>query len=1378
MKDFPQVLSKKIWFLFAILWMGTTMNAQTISVDDSGFTPQQLVDLLLSTSCVTNSNISISSNQSVAYFNGNGSAFPIAEGIVIRSGIAANSAGLYTGNDLDSQVNTNGDADLQAISDAIGQDATITDVAFLEFDFTPASTNFSFDFLFASNEYGQWQCQFSDVFAFILTDLNTGVSTNLAVVPGTSNPISVQNIRDEQFNPGCTSENAELFSTYNVNDPANSTLNMRGHTVVLNALSDVTPNNPYRIKLVIGDYNDPSFDSAVFVAAGSFDTTLDIGPDQELCDGDSTILDSGYTDLVNFSYQWQFNGVEIPTETNPSITVNQAGAYDLIITTLSTGCQLTDQAIISELTTNDPVDLLECDTGAASISFNLTLNDHAVLGVDPVFYDIFYYASLDDANNNIPIPAAQTSAFVGSNGDTVYIRLQNINSGNFCSAILEFDLLITEIQATMPDDFEVCESDTEVDLVAQVEAQILNGLLPSEYTVSYHLSEDDALNNLGAIADPMFFALPGTLDPITIWARLSDNDSPVCIDVTSFTINVNPSPAVDELPNVFNCTDYILPAITNGNYFTESGGMGTALFAGDIVNAQSEIFIYSENTQGCSNESSFIVFMADEFTMETEYCERFVVPAYPNAQFFSQPGGVAGTEIPTGTEFTDDVTIYFYATDATDNSFCAEFQFDIIVHPLPELDSFDDVVTCAPYELPTIVNGNFYDAPDGQGNLLNSGDLISSSQTIYTFNRNDTTGCVNSGFFEVSIVDYSTSEDISACGSYTLPAINLGGYFPDPMGQGTEIDAGTVLTESQIVYYFASEVTILPNCTESIQLNITINPLPPVDSLDDVVTCNAPFTLLPLTNGQYYDSSGGPDAGANELFAGQDVLSTQTVYIYSQDMFCDNETSFNVEVRPLPPIESFLDIAECDPYILPDLTFGTYFDGPGGPDNANEIPDGTEISETQTIYIYNEYDDLPGCLSETVFTVEILGIEVDEPDDVSVCFSYELPPLTVGDYFTASGGFDGGGTQLFAGDIIMATQTLYVYAENGDRILCTDEHEFTVEVFEEPALPNLPDLEGCESVDLPVLDIPDVTVEYYFRPNQVDLIDPAEYTITDLGSRIIYVYAYPTGNPDCSVETLFQVTVYPLLNLEIEGGTICVDAETGEARDPLLLESGLDPSEFTVDWYLNGDLVGTGPDYLAEAAGTYVVETTKLTPDVGADCNYNPTEVEVVASIPQFEINFLTEVFENSATVEIVTLDPGLGFYRFSLDNGPFQEFNRFYNVGPGTHTITVRDISARCGDFVFTFISLDYPNFFTPNNDGVNDTWNIPDLQNDLDATIKIFNRFGRLISETKPSGLGWNGFNDSGKKEPSTDYWFEVQFNNNGIPTTFRGHFALLRK
>ena len=130
-----------------ILALSSSMFSQTITVDNTTNSPAQLVDLLLVNSCVTVSNIAISSNQSVAYFNKNGSAFPINEGIIIRNGLAMNTQGNYSNNaTLSSQINTNTDAYLQSISNSTGQSSTITDVAFLEFDFIPVSNSFSFDF--------------------------------------------------------------------------------------------------------------------------------------------------------------------------------------------------------------------------------------------------------------------------------------------------------------------------------------------------------------------------------------------------------------------------------------------------------------------------------------------------------------------------------------------------------------------------------------------------------------------------------------------------------------------------------------------------------------------------------------------------------------------------------------------------------------------------------------------------------------------------------------------------------------------------------------------------------------------------------------------------------------------------------------------------------------------------------------------------------------------------------------------------------------------------------------------------------------------------------------------------------------------------------
>ena len=99
-----------------------------------------------------------------------------------------------------------------------------------------------------------------------------------------------------------------------------------------------------------------------------------------------------------------------------------------------------------------------------------------------------------------------------------------------------------------------------------------------------------------------------------------------------------------------------------------------------------------------------------------------------------------------------------------------------------------------------------------------------------------------------------------------------------------------------------------------------------------------------------------------------------------------------------------------------------------------------------------------------------------------------------------------------------------MYMQKMVSICDSDEHEFTITITPEPEQFTLPNIEGCNSVELPILNIRDVTVEYHWRPNRGELIDPSEYTISDLGSNIIYVYAFPTINPACAYETLFQVT--------------------------------------------------------------------------------------------------------------------------------------------------------------------------------------------------------------------------------------------------------------
>ncbi|MHC5200696.1 T9SS type B sorting domain-containing protein [Myroides sp. LJL119] len=140
--------------------------------------------------------------------------------------------------------------------------------------------------------------------------------------------------------------------------------------------------------------------------------------------------------------------------------------------------------------------------------------------------------------------------------------------------------------------------------------------------------------------------------------------------------------------------------------------------------------------------------------------------------------------------------------------------------------------------------------------------------------------------------------------------------------------------------------------------------------------------------------------------------------------------------------------------------------------------------------------------------------------------------------------------------------------------------------------------------------------------------------------------------------------------------------------------------------------------------------------------------------------------------------------FQYAIDNGVFQEFNRFENIPIGDHVAWVRSKSNGCA-VMKVFSVFGYPRFFTPNGDGYNDTWNIPGLAGHPEARVTIFDRNGRLLKQMSPNnGQGWDGtFN--GRELPSTDYWFSVEFTNdlpgnselNGRQVKYTGHFSLKR-
>lgn len=227
-------------------------------------TPTQDASALLSSllgSGITASNVVLLSNQNGGATRTSTGTFTdssvgdagvgIASGIVFSTG-GVEQAPLARATTASTSFLAGSDTDLAAAIPGTYFDATS-----LRFDFTATGDRLSVNYVFASDEiFGG----VADAFTFLVKDLTAGETTfrNIALLPGTTTPVSVGNIGPSTNSEFYRANSGTINTVYN------------GLSTVLTAETDLVVGHTYQFKLVIADRGDQVVDTAVFLGAGSF----------------------------------------------------------------------------------------------------------------------------------------------------------------------------------------------------------------------------------------------------------------------------------------------------------------------------------------------------------------------------------------------------------------------------------------------------------------------------------------------------------------------------------------------------------------------------------------------------------------------------------------------------------------------------------------------------------------------------------------------------------------------------------------------------------------------------------------------------------------------------------------------------------------------------------------------------------------------------------------------------------------------------------------------------------------------------------------------------------------------------------------------------
>lgn len=402
---FPMnLITKKAALLIIVCLLTAVGNAQLVITPQSN--AQALAQKLVGDG-VSISNATLTGDaRATAFFNNiSGTNIGIDSGIVLTNGYALTTTPPPTtisygvngpssnnaSNQLVSPLSAySGDADLASLIGLSTPDST-HDATILEFDFVPLGDSIKFRYVFSSEEYPEFACPggggtlFNDAFAFFINGPGFPARTNIALIPGSTDPVTIHNINDA----GCAP-----YPQYYVNNSGNSFFTHDGHTVVLTALARVQPCQTYHLKLVIADVADGIYDSGVFLEAKSLTSNafqLTNLTQQDPTTGNSYLVEGCavgalkirrqqanlFSQDVNLGYGGTaINGVDV--QMLPSVITIPANQTDVLLNIYPIIDNLPEGIETLKIYT-----LAACGAGTPTDSTVIQIRDYDTLGIAP-----------------------------------------------------------------------------------------------------------------------------------------------------------------------------------------------------------------------------------------------------------------------------------------------------------------------------------------------------------------------------------------------------------------------------------------------------------------------------------------------------------------------------------------------------------------------------------------------------------------------------------------------------------------------------------------------------------------------------------------------------------------------------------------------------------------------------------------------------------------------------------------------------------------------------------------------------------------------------------------------------------------------------------